>query len=100
MNTNKTVMYEEILIEDFLDMYPKCEVLASTDNCLLAINRKTKKAFFHYVLNKVDSSSFTSNLLSHISEEHQKTFIDMINDLGFTLETVETEKDYYNILEY
>lgn len=39
MNTIKSEMYEEILIEDFLDIHPKCEVLASTDNCLLAINR-------------------------------------------------------------
>lgn len=99
-NNSKLDLYQEILIEDFLDEYPNCEILANNSDCLLARHKVTKKAFYHYIVDSTENYGFTFHLLSEVGERYKQVFVDMINDLGLNIEEAETRNDAFETLNY
>lgn len=97
---NNIDLYQEILIEDFLDEYPNCEILANNADCVLARHKVTKKAFYHYVVDSTENYGFTFHLLYEVGERYKNIFVDMINGLGLDIEQVETKKDFFETLNY
>jgi len=83
--------YAENIIEENQNLH----IIAFNDIQVLAMNKKTDKVYFFYTNGSME---FCSNLISEVGGPYLKWFNFMIEKLNFSLETKETETDYFEIL--
>lgn len=88
---NQISKYAELIIEENDNLH----IIAFNKNQVLAMDKKTDKAYFFY---NTGNMQFCFNLLSEVNDTFAKWFNFIIEKLNFSLESKETENDYFNIL--
>lgn len=91
MNTEISTYVLEVMEENH-----KLHFIAFTEDKILAISPKSKKAHFFYYVN--EDVSFHFNMLCEVRSIDQQWFEDIISDLNYRLESKETDTDYYEII--
>lgn len=83
-------------VESFMEEAPEnLHIIAFSENAILAMDQETGKALYSYQIVGIEDYSFECTLLSEISASVLPWFNDMIRDLNLTVETIETETDYF-----
>lgn len=92
--------FQNYYLEDLCDN-KKLHVIAYTSDCILYKEIANNKAHFLYTTspdNLDNGMRFDFSLLSECNDNANGQFTQILNDLKMTLEVMETDSDYFNII--
>jgi len=82
-------------VENVIEENENLHIIAFNKNQVLAMDKKTDKVYFFY---NTGNMEFCFNLLSEVGEPFKKWFNFIIDKLNFSIESKETENDYFDTL--